>query len=222
MHTLQSFLGRGLFSERNSGAGERRSGSLPYNLANRRTPATRFLDEFARRANQSQRRYRPGRDQWFGQRLCRQHNQRTHRHQRLFRFRQRQLRPGILPLDAMPRGRYSKQWRTSDGRTRARFPDSRRLRYSKQRPGLLLQLHGSAGRQRSRGLPDRMAGRYSKPVVSTLNDLTGTIVANAAIVPAGTENTTAVYPSNTTNLLIDVNGYFAPASSAANPYRSTL
>lgn len=57
----------------------------------------------------------------------------------------------------------------------------------------------------------------SKPVVSTLNDLTGTIVANAAIVPAGTENTTAVYPSNTTNLLIDVNGYFAPASSAANP-----
>ncbi len=57
----------------------------------------------------------------------------------------------------------------------------------------------------------------SQPTVSTLNDYTGTFVANAAIVPAGTENKTAVYPSATTNLLIDTNGYFAPASSAASP-----
>lgn len=55
------------------------------------------------------------------------------------------------------------------------------------------------------------------PSVSTLNDYTGTNVANAAIVPAGSENETAVYPSATTNLLIDTNGYFAPASSAAGP-----
>jgi Putative Ig domain len=57
----------------------------------------------------------------------------------------------------------------------------------------------------------------SQPTVSTLNDYTGTNVANAAIVPAGSENKTAVYPSATTNLLIDTNGYFAPASSAASP-----
>jgi hypothetical protein len=56
-----------------------------------------------------------------------------------------------------------------------------------------------------------------QPTVSTLNDYTGTFVANAAIVPAGTENKTAIYPSATTNLLIDTNGYFAPASSAASP-----
>jgi DNA-binding beta-propeller fold protein YncE len=49
-----------------------------------------------------------------------------------------------------------------------------------------------------------------RPVISTLNDPTGTIVANAAIVPAGTESATAFYAnSNNTDLLVDVNGYFA-------------
>jgi hypothetical protein len=58
----------------------------------------------------------------------------------------------------------------------------------------------------------------NQPVVSTLNDLTGTVVANAVIVPAGTENTTAFFPNNNeTNLLVDTNGYFAPASSGSNP-----
>jgi hypothetical protein len=50
----------------------------------------------------------------------------------------------------------------------------------------------------------------TRPVTSTLNDYTGTIVANSAIVQAGTGGDVAVYPSNATNLLIDVNGYFAP------------
>ncbi|MGO9305606.1 MAG: choice-of-anchor tandem repeat GloVer-containing protein [Candidatus Korobacteraceae bacterium] len=50
----------------------------------------------------------------------------------------------------------------------------------------------------------------TQPVVSTLNDNTGTVVANAAIVPAGSENATAFYAhSNSTNLLVDVDGYFA-------------
>ncbi len=47
--------------------------------------------------------------------------------------------------------------------------------------------------------------------VSTLNNLTGTVVANATIVPAGTDGNITVYPSNDTDLVIDVNGYFAPA-----------
>jgi hypothetical protein len=51
---------------------------------------------------------------------------------------------------------------------------------------------------------------HSRPVVSTLNDLTGTIVANAAIVPAGTGGDIAVYPSNDTDLVVDIDGYFAP------------
>jgi len=48
----------------------------------------------------------------------------------------------------------------------------------------------------------------SQPVVSTLNDLQGQIVANAAIVPAGTAGGISVFASNATNLIIDVNGYF--------------
>jgi uncharacterized repeat protein (TIGR03803 family) len=49
-----------------------------------------------------------------------------------------------------------------------------------------------------------------RPTVSTLNDPTGTTVANAAIVPAGTSGGVATYASQDTNLIIDVNGYFAP------------
>ena len=41
----------------------------------------------------------------------------------------------------------------------------------------------------------------SQPVVSTLNDQTGTIVANAAIVPAGTGGAISVYATNDTQLL---------------------
>jgi uncharacterized repeat protein (TIGR03803 family) len=51
----------------------------------------------------------------------------------------------------------------------------------------------------------------SQPLVSTLNDLPGTIIANAAIVPAGTGGEVSVYPSSDTDLVIDINGYFAAA-----------
>ena len=59
-----------------------------------------------------------------------------------------------------------------------------------------------------------------QPVVSTLNDNTGTVVANAAIVPAGSNNKTAFYAhSNSTNLLVDVDGYFAaPGTGGLSMY----
>ncbi|MGA9645652.1 MAG: YncE family protein, partial [Candidatus Korobacteraceae bacterium] len=50
-----------------------------------------------------------------------------------------------------------------------------------------------------------------RPLVSTLNDVPGTIIANAAIVPAGATGEVSVYPSNDTDLVIDINGYFGPA-----------
>jgi hypothetical protein len=50
-----------------------------------------------------------------------------------------------------------------------------------------------------------------KPVVSTLNNLTATIVANAAIVPAGTGGGIATYPDQNTQLVADIDGYFAAA-----------
>jgi hypothetical protein len=57
----------------------------------------------------------------------------------------------------------------------------------------------------------------SQPVVSTLNDYTGTVVANAAVVPAGSQQQTSVFTTNQTNLLIDINGYFAPVGSGQSP-----
>jgi hypothetical protein len=53
----------------------------------------------------------------------------------------------------------------------------------------------------------------SQPLVSTLNDLTGTVVANAAIVPAGTAGSIDVYATDTTDLVVDINGYYAPAGA---------
>ena len=53
----------------------------------------------------------------------------------------------------------------------------------------------------------------SKPLVSTLNNPTTTIVANAAVVGQGTSSQIAVYPSQDTQLVVDINGYFAPAGS---------
>jgi len=47
-----------------------------------------------------------------------------------------------------------------------------------------------------------------QPVVSTLNNPTATIVANAAIVPSGNGGAIAVYPDQNTQLIVDINGYF--------------
>lgn len=55
-----------------------------------------------------------------------------------------------------------------------------------------------------------------QPKVSTLNAPTGTRTANAAIVTAGTNGAVAVYPTDDTDLVIDINGYFAlPAAPHA-------
>ena len=54
-----------------------------------------------------------------------------------------------------------------------------------------------------------------QPVVSTLNDPTGTVTSNAAIVPAGVNGAIAVYVTNPTDLIIDINGYFAPPGSGS-------
>ncbi len=49
----------------------------------------------------------------------------------------------------------------------------------------------------------------SQPGVSTLNSYPGQVVANAAIVPAGTGGKVSAFASNDTDLVIDIDGYFA-------------
>ena len=48
-----------------------------------------------------------------------------------------------------------------------------------------------------------------QPDVSTLNNFTATAVANAALVQAGTNGGVATFATNDTDLIIDINGYFA-------------
>lgn len=53
----------------------------------------------------------------------------------------------------------------------------------------------------------------SQPFVSTLNAFQGQIIANAAIVPAGTGGAINAFATDDTELIIDVNGYFTDAGT---------
>jgi hypothetical protein len=46
------------------------------------------------------------------------------------------------------------------------------------------------------------------PPTSNLNAVSGQIISNAAIVGAGTNGSVALWPSNATDAIIDINGYF--------------
>ena len=58
----------------------------------------------------------------------------------------------------------------------------------------------------------------ARPFVSTLNSWQGDTVANAAVVPAGTDGKISVYVTDETELVVDINGYFSP--SAINFFNS--
>jgi len=49
-----------------------------------------------------------------------------------------------------------------------------------------------------------------QPLVSTLNAIDGRVVANAAIVPAGDNGAISVFVSDPSDVIVDINGYFAP------------
>jgi hypothetical protein len=50
----------------------------------------------------------------------------------------------------------------------------------------------------------------TQPVSSTLNSPTGTVTANAAIVPAGNNGNVSIFVTDSADVVLDVNGYFAP------------
>jgi YVTN family beta-propeller protein len=52
-----------------------------------------------------------------------------------------------------------------------------------------------------------------QPSTSTLNAPTGTVTANAVILPAGTNGAIEAKSTDDTDLVIDINGYFAPPGS---------
>jgi len=55
----------------------------------------------------------------------------------------------------------------------------------------------------------------NQPLVSTLNSFEGYVLANAAIVPAGSNGDVSVFVTDNTDLVIDVNGYFAQSSGGS-------
>ena len=56
-----------------------------------------------------------------------------------------------------------------------------------------------------------------RPLVSTLNSFEGTVVANAAIVPAGTGGAVSVFVAGATDVILDIDGYF-DTSAGPNAY----
>ena len=52
-----------------------------------------------------------------------------------------------------------------------------------------------------------------QPLASTLNSYDGRIKANAAVVPAGNDGAVTVFTTDDTQLVIDINGYFVPATT---------
>ena len=65
----------------------------------------------------------------------------------------------------------------------------------------------------------------AQPLVATLNNPTATVVANAAIVPAavaiGDAGDVSVYTYNSTDVIIDTNGYFAAPGAGGYSYYPT-
>ena len=57
----------------------------------------------------------------------------------------------------------------------------------------------------------------TQPLVSTLNSFGGTVVANAAIVPAGTGGAVSVFATAPTDVILDIDGYF-DSTTAANSF----
>jgi hypothetical protein len=53
----------------------------------------------------------------------------------------------------------------------------------------------------------------AQPVVATLNSLDGSVLANAAIVPAGATGSINAYATDDTEMVIDINGYFVPPAA---------
>ena len=59
-----------------------------------------------------------------------------------------------------------------------------------------------------------------RPLVSTLNSADGRVKANAAIVPAGDGGEVSIYVTNTTDVVLDIDGYFAPPNGATLAFYS--
>lgn len=85
------------------------------------------------------------------------------------------------------------------------------MRRARQCAGVFAELNSGRRPGPAAGLPDCLSHRFAAAnrVHVERRERRG-VVANAAIVPAGNGGAIDVYVSDTTELVIDINGYFAP------------
>lgn len=62
----------------------------------------------------------------------------------------------------------------------------------------------------------------AQPEVSTLNSYDGKVVANAAIVPAGTNGAVSIYVEGNADVIVDINGYFVAYTPPVIPTIPTI
>jgi hypothetical protein len=74
-------------------------------------------------------------------------------------------------------------------------------------------LNVTAVPQAPRGYLTSLPAGLAVPLVATLNFSDGTVVGNAAVVPAGTNAAITLFANSATDVVIDVNGYFAPPTA---------
>ncbi len=55
-----------------------------------------------------------------------------------------------------------------------------------------------------------------QPVASTMNSLDGRVKADAAIVPSGYQGAVSVFVTDTTNVVLDIDGYFVPTTQTSS------
>ena len=67
--------------------------------------------------------------------------------------------------------------------------------------------------------PASATGSNTPPNVSTLNNYLGTVVSNAAIIPAGdTNGSVNFYPHDATDVIVDINGYYVQAGAGTSQW----
>lgn len=61
-----------------------------------------------------------------------------------------------------------------------------------------------------------------RPLVASLNNPTGNVVANAVIVPAAVSGDVEIYASDSTDVVLDITGYFAPQSVDGETFHAVV
>ena len=123
----------------------------------------------------------------------------------------------FYPVDSLPRRRYPRPHRVARRPVAGRGSDPRLpdpllvVRHPGCGAGLLTQFRGGA--HRAARVSDGV-GHGTEPAHGSFAERADpTVMANAAIVPAGTGGKINIFASNPTNLVIDINGYFAPVAT---------